>query len=58
MIVYVENPSRKIATKKPMQLTSESGKVRGHKANIQKSPACPYASNEHLEFDIQNIPLK
>lgn len=33
---------------------SESSKVTGHKANIQKSIAFPYASNEQLEFDISS----
>ena len=37
---------------------SECSKVTGHKDNIQKSTAFPYASNEQLEFDIKNIPLK
>ena len=40
MIVYIENP--KDATRKPLELISESGKVAAHKVNPQKSFAFLY----------------
>ena len=44
MILYVENP--KDATRKLLELISESGKVAGYKINVQKSLAFLYPSNE------------
>ena len=40
MILYIENP--KDATRKPLELISESGKVAAHKVNPQKSFAFLY----------------
>ena len=42
MIVYIENP--KDATRKPLELINEFGKVAGYKINAQKSPAFLYTN--------------
>ena len=44
MILYLENP--KDAIRKLLELINESGKVAGHKINIQKSVAFLYTNNE------------
>ena len=50
MILYTENP--KDATRKLLELTSEFGKVAGHKINTQKSVSFLYTSNELSEREI------
>lgn len=40
--------------KKFLALISDYSKVAGYKVYIQKSIACLYISNEHLEFEINN----
>lgn len=49
---------RKLKNRKPATLISYYSKVAGYKVNIQKPITFPYASNEQMEFEIQNaIPL-
>ena len=47
MILYIENP--KDATRKPLVLINESGKVAGYKIKAQKSLASLYTSKERSE---------
>ena len=51
MILYTENP--KDATRKLLELTSESGKVAGYKINAQKSLAFLYTNDEKYEGEIK-----
>ena len=44
MILYIENP--KDATRKLLELISESDKVAGYKINAQKSLAFLYTNNK------------
>ena len=44
MILYIENP--KDATRKPLELINEFGKVAGYKINAQKSLAFLYTTDE------------
>ena len=53
MILYIENPQD--ATRKLLELISESGKVAGYKINIEKSVAFPYTNNELSEREIKKI---
>ena len=56
MILYIENPQD--ATRKLLELISESGKVAGYKINIEKSVAFPYTNNELSEREIkETIPF-
>ena len=56
MILYLENT--KDATRKLLELISESGKVAGYKYNTQKSVAFLYTNNERSERDInETIPF-
>ena len=56
MIVYIENP--KDATRKPLELINESGKVAGYKINAHKLLAFLYTNNERSEREIkETIPL-
>ena len=50
MILYLENT--KDATRKLLELISESGKVAGYKYNTQKSVAFLYTNNERLEREL------
>ena len=51
MILYIENP--KDATRKLLELISESGKVAGYKINAQKSLAFLYTNDEKSEREIK-----
>ena len=51
MILYVENP--KDATRKPLELVNELGKVAGYKINAQKSLAFLYTNNEKSDREIK-----
>ena len=56
MILYIENP--KDATRKPLELISEFGKVAGYKINAQKPLAFLYTNNEKSEREIkETIPF-
>ena len=56
MILYIDNP--KDATRKLLQLVSESGKVAGYKINTQESLAFLYTNNEISEIEIkETIPF-
>ena len=56
MISQIENP--KDATRKPLELINESGKVAGYKINAQKLLAFLYTNNERTEREIkETIPL-
>ena len=56
MILYIEKP--KDATRKPLELLNEFGKVAGYKINAQKSLACLYSNNERSEREIkETIPF-
>ena len=56
MILYIENP--KDATRKLLELISESGKVAGYKINAQRSLAFLYTNNEKSEREIkETIPF-
>ena len=50
-ILYIENP--KDATRKPLELINECGKVAGYKINAQKSLAFLYTNNERPEREIK-----
>ena len=52
MIVYIENP--KDATRKLLELISESGKVAGYKINAQKSLPFLYTNDEKSEREIKD----
>ena len=56
MILYIENP--KDATRKLLELISESGKVAGYKINIQKSVVFLYTNEEMLGRESKQIPFK
>ena len=47
MVLYVENP--KDATRKLLELISESGRVAGYKINAQKSLEFLYTNGEKSE---------
>ena len=51
MILYIENP--KDATRKPLELINEFGKVAGYKINAQKSLAFLYTNDEKSEREIK-----
>ena len=51
MILYIENP--KDATRKPLKLINEFGKVAGYKINAQKSLAFLYTNDEKSEREIK-----
>ena len=51
MILYIEFP--KDATRKPLELINEFGKVAGYKINAQKSLAFLYTNNEKPEREIK-----
>ena len=51
MILYIENP--KDATRKLLELISESDKVAGYKINAQKSLAFLYTNDEKSEREIK-----
>ena len=51
MILYIEN--RKAATRKPLELINEFGKVAGYKINAQKSLAFLYTNDEKSESEIK-----
>ena len=51
MILYVENP--KDATRKLLELISESSKIAGYKINAQKSLAFLYTKDEKSEREIK-----
>ena len=51
MILYIENPSN--ATRKPVELINEFGRVAGYKINAQKSLAFLYTSDEKSEREIK-----
>ena len=51
MIQYIENPTG--ATRKLLELISESGKVTGCKVNTQKSLAFLYTNNKISEIEIK-----
>ena len=56
MILYIENP--KDATRKPLELIYEFGKVAGYKIYMQKSLAFLYANNKRSEGEIkETIPF-
>ena len=56
MILYTENP--KDATRKLLELISESDKVAGYKINAQKSLAFLYTNNKRSEREIkETIPF-
>ena len=56
MILYIKNP--KDATRKPLELINEFGKVAGYKINAQKSFAFLYTNNERSEREIkETIPF-
>ena len=44
MVLYIENP--KDATRKPLELTNEFGKVAGYEINAQKSLAFLHTNNQ------------
>ena len=51
MILYIEIP--KDATRKPLELINESGKVAGYEINAQKSLAFVYTNDEKSEIEIK-----
>ena len=51
MILYTENP--KDATRKPLELINEFGKVTGYKINAQESLAFLYTNNKRSEREIK-----
>ena len=51
MILYIEIP--KDATRKPLELINESGKVAGYEINAQKSLAFVYTNDEKSEREIK-----
>ena len=51
MILYTENP--KDATRKPLELINEFGKVAGYKINAQESLAFLYTNNKRSEREIK-----
>ena len=51
MILYIENP--KNATRKPLELINEFGKVAGYKINAQKCLAFLYTNDEESESEIK-----
>ena len=51
--LHIENP--KDATRKPLGLISEFGKVAGYKTNTQKTTACLCTNNEQSEREIREI---
>ena len=51
MTYYIENP--KDATRKPLELINEFGKVAGYKINAQKSLAFLYTNDEKSEREIK-----
>ena len=56
MILYIENP--KDATRKPLELINEFGKVAGYKINAQKSLAFLYTTNKKSEIEInETVPF-
>ena len=50
MILCIENP--RDATRKPLELINEFGKVAGYKINAQKSLASLYTNSERSEREI------
>ena len=51
MILYIENP--KDATRKPLDLINELGRVAGYKINAQKSLASLYTNDEKFGREIK-----
>ena len=51
MLVYIENP--KEATRKPLEVINEFGRVAGYKINAQKSLAFLYTNDEKSEREIK-----
>ena len=51
MILYTENP--KEATRKPLELINEFGKVAGYKINAQKSLIFLYTNDDKSEREIK-----
>lgn len=51
MFSCIGNPED--STKNGLELISKLSEVAGNKANIQKSPAFPYTSNELFEKEIE-----
>ena len=59
MILYLENP--KDATRKPLELINEFGKVAGYKINAQKSLAFLYTNEEKSKEKLRkhsHLPLQ
>ena len=56
MILYIDNP--KDATRKPLEVINEFGRVAGYKINAQKSLAFLYTNNERSKREIkETIPF-
>ena len=51
MILYIENP--KDATRKPLEIINEFGKIAGYKINAQKSFVFLYTNDEKSEREIK-----
>ena len=51
MILYIQNPRE--ATRKPLELINEFGKVAGYKISAQKSLAFLYTNDEKSEGEIK-----
>ena len=51
MTLYIKNP--KDATRKPLELINEFGKVAGYRINAQKSLAFLYTKDEKSEGEIK-----
>ena len=51
MVLYTENP--KDATRRPLELINEFGRVAGYKINAQKSLAFLYTNDEKFEREIK-----
>ena len=56
MILCIENP--KDATRKPLKLINQLGKVAGYKVNTQESLAFVYTKNKRSEGEIKEIVLR
>ena len=55
MILYVENP--KVASRKLLELSKESGKVAGYKISTEKTAAFLYTNNKRSGEIKQMIPF-
>ena len=53
MILYIENPTRKEATREVLKIINKFSKVEGYKINTQKSAALLHTNSERSERDVK-----